>query len=126
MAAHAQAESPRECCGLLIGIAGHVVEARRAPNLSGDPNRFLLDPQAHVEALRDARRRALQVVGFYHSHPHSQAVPSPRDLADALYPDHLHAIVSLLGDAIETRVYHVRPDGYDEVPIEPLTTPAPG
>ena len=49
MAAHAQAESPRECCGLLIGIAGHVVEARRAPNLSGDPNRFLLDPQAHVE-----------------------------------------------------------------------------
>jgi proteasome lid subunit RPN8/RPN11 len=97
---HAGEERPRECCGLLLGVgpadgaAGAVMDARRAPNLSESPDRFLLDPATHVAALRECRARALQVIGFYHSHPHSPPVPSPSDLAECLYPDMLQVIVS--------------------------------
>ncbi len=91
---HALAETPRECCGLLLGAGDDVVEAVASTNLSSDPNRFLIDPAAHFSARRDARRRGLSVVGFYHSHPHSSAQPSSTDEAEASYDEHLHLIIS--------------------------------
>lgn len=122
--AHARADRPRECCGTLIGVAGHVFESRRAANLSDHPNRFLLDPRAHVAALRETRRRELQVVGFYHSHPHSDPVPSPTDLAESTYPDALHIIVGRGstpdGSDVEARAYYLRGTHYVEVPLETI------
>jgi proteasome lid subunit RPN8/RPN11 len=106
--AHARDERPRECCGLLVGVSGHVVASHRAANLSVDPNRFLIDPQAHIEVRRDGRAHGVEVVGFYHSHPHSAAIPSATDIAEAWYPDHLYAIVGLAGEQAETRVYELR------------------
>jgi proteasome lid subunit RPN8/RPN11 len=108
MVAHARAERPRECCGLLIGVRGSLLTARRAANLSADPNRFLIDPKAHIEARRTGRNQGLNVVGFYHSHPHSAPIPSATDVAEASYDDHLYAIVGLAGDAAETRIYELR------------------
>ena len=94
--AHAREAAPAECCGLLLGTGSSVVAAARARNTASDPTRrFEIDPQDHIDARRDARGRGLAVLGFYHSHPRSQAVPSPTDLAEASYPDHLYLIVSL-------------------------------
>lgn len=105
---------------MLIGVAGHVVESRRGANLSDDPNRFLLDPRAHVAALRDTRRRELQVVGFYHSHPRSAPFPSPTDLAESTYPDAVHVIVGFGagGDEVEVRAFYLRATHYLEIPLE--------
>ncbi len=125
MEAHARAESPRECCGVLIGLAGRVLEARRAANLSDDPNRFLVDPRAHVEALRETRRRELHVVGFYHSHPHSAPVPSPTRSAEASYPEFVYVIVGLSDARADARMYFLRGDHYVEVPMEAVAVPAP-
>jgi proteasome lid subunit RPN8/RPN11 len=108
MAAHARDERPRECCGLLVGVRGRVDLARRAANLSPDPNRFLVDPKAHIDALREGRVHGTDVIGFYHSHPHSAPVPSATDIAEAWYPDHLYAIVGLAGGDAETRFYELR------------------
>jgi len=94
--AHAREAAPAECCGLLLGTGNTVVAAARTRNSAGDPTRrFEIDPQEHVDARREARGRGLAVLGFYHSHPRSPAVPSPTDLAEASYPDHLYLIVSL-------------------------------
>ena len=94
--AHAREASPAECCGLLLGTGNLVVAAAPARNIATDPTRrFEIDPQDHVDARRDARGRGLAVLGFYHSHPRSPALPSPTDLAEASYPDHLYLIVSL-------------------------------
>jgi proteasome lid subunit RPN8/RPN11 len=117
MVAHARAERPRECCGLLVGAGGSVLMARRALNLSADPNRFLIDPKAHIDARRDGRGSGLDVVGFYHSHPHSAPIPSVTDVAEAWYDDHLYAIVGLAGDAAETRIYELRNKQFVEVTI---------
>ena len=103
--AHARHALPAECCGLLIGAGSRIVEVTRARNLSADPQRFLIDPQCHFGALRDARRRGLGVVGFYHSHPRSAPEPSPADLAEASYPDHLYLIVSLQREPPDARLF---------------------
>jgi len=98
---HARDAAPSECCGLLLGGGDEIVEAVRARNIAAEPTRFLIDPKDHIDARRDARRRGLEVVGFYHSHPHTRADPSETDRALAAYPDHLYLIVSLVSDPPE-------------------------
>jgi proteasome lid subunit RPN8/RPN11 len=117
MVAHARTERPRECCGLLLGAPGRVVAARRAINLSSDPSRFLIDPKAHIDARRAGRGHGIDVVGFYHSHPHSAAIPSPTDVAEAWYEDHLYAIVGLAGAAAEMRIYELRNKQFVELTV---------
>ena len=111
--AHAREEAPAECCGLLLGTSSAIVESVRTRNAAGDPSRFLLDPADHINGRRHARNRGLDVVGFYHSHPRSQASPSVTDREEASYPDHLYVIVGLASDPPELRLF--RFDGADFV-----------
>ena len=117
--AHARADSPGECCGILLGAPGRVVASRRARNLSDDANRFLLDPQAHIQALRESRQGGPGVVGFYHSHPHSPPVPSARDLAESADSDALHVIVGLGSGPAKIRAYFLHGHGFTEVVFTP-------
>jgi proteasome lid subunit RPN8/RPN11 len=93
--AHAVAEAPRECCGLLAGTPGHVDESVRTANLSPGNSRYLVDPAEHFALLKRLRGTARDVVGAYHSHPRSEAVPSPTDLAEAFSEAFVYVIVSL-------------------------------
>ena len=103
---HARESAPDECCGMLLGRGGEIVEAVRARNIAETPaTRFLIDPADHISGRRAARERGLDVVGFYHSHPHSAAEPSATDFADFSYPDHLYAIVSLLAEPPEVALF---------------------
>jgi proteasome lid subunit RPN8/RPN11 len=104
---HAREAAPAECCGILFGTEDSVTDSRRAGNIAADPNRFLIDPKDHIDACKEARRRGIDVVGFYHSHPRSAAVPSPTDLAEASYPDHLYLIASLAAEQPDVRLYRL-------------------
>ena len=115
VAAHAHDTLPAECCGVLIGRSDEVVEAVRARNLSNDPNRYQLDPGDHIGARRVARDRGLEVVGFYHSHPHSEPEPSIADLAEATYPGHLYLIVRPLTEGAKVRVFRFERGAFLEV-----------
>jgi len=118
---HARREQPRECCGLLVGHTAAVVqilEAVPARNLAEDPNRFFLDPVDHIRTRREARNRGLDVVGYYHSHPHSPARPSARDLAEATYVDALYLIVSLATTPALVCVYELADGAFIEVPTQ--------
>src|SRR6266513_2727432 len=118
--AHARAEAPAECCGMLVGTDASIDEAVRATNIAGSPTRFLIDPKDHIDARRAARRRGLEVLGFYHSHPHSPAWPSPIDVAEAAYPDSVYLIVSLEGAAEDTRLFRIGHTGAIELPLIPV------
>jgi len=111
VAAHAAREAPCECCGLLLGSDTTVTEAAAARNIADEPTRFLIDPQDHIDAIRRARTSGLAVVGFYHSHPHSAAIPSETDRAEATYPDHLYLIVGLAAATPEIRLFRFTTDG---------------
>ena len=102
---HARETAPAECCGLLVGRRDEIVDAIATRNIADDPLRFVIDPKDHIDGRRDARRRGLAVVGFYHSHPRSPAEPSATDLSEASYPDHLYLIVSLAAEAPDVAVF---------------------
>src|SRR4051812_6344397 len=115
--AHAQQCQPRECCGVLLGNADHVSVSIRARNSAESANRFILDPKDHIEARRAARGRGLDVIGFYHSHPHSAPQPSPTDLAEADYPECVHLIVGLAAEVPELRIFRYAGGGAAELSL---------
>jgi proteasome lid subunit RPN8/RPN11 len=117
MVAHAHESRPSECCGVLLGTGVDIIEAVPTRNIAADRNRFLIDPQEHIEARREGRRRGLDTLGFYHSHPASAAVPSATDVAEATYPDHFYGIVSLARDPADVRIYSFEEGAFREVPF---------
>ncbi|MQA30146.1 MAG: peptidase [Luteitalea sp.] len=114
--AHACEAAPAECCGILLGSEPRIVESVRARNLSDAVNRFLIDPRDHIAARREARTRNLQVVGFYHSHPHSGPTPSVTDIAEVTYDGCLYLIVSLVSEPA-VRLFRMNREGPGELPL---------
>lgn len=100
---HARAEAPRECCGLLVGKEGAVERAVATRNDSEAPlTRYRVDPADHFAVIRALRGSEQAVVGAYHSHPATEAAPSPTDTAEAWPAPFVYVIVSLKDE--------VRPD----------------
>ena len=101
--AHARegTDPPREVCGVLVGSEGRVTDLRRVPNVADDPRtRYELDPEAAMDAIDDAEDAGDSVLGFYHSHPESAAVPSETDRTQATWPGYVYVIVSPRDDEI--------------------------
>ena len=101
---HGVRDYPYECCGLLLGhyiAEGKVVTETypisNARAESAKRNRFLITPEELMRGERYAASRDLEVVGFYHSHPDSPAVPSNYDLEHA-WPTYSYIIVSTSAD----------------------------
>ena len=118
MLEHARGEAPRECCGLLIGARDEITRSVRARNLDPKPTRFLIDPADHFTAIRDARAEGKEVIGAYHSHPASAAVPSETDIAEANGgSSFLFVIVSLVND--DVRAYDCEDGRFVPVPLIP-------
>lgn len=109
--AHAREAAPAECCGLLLGSSGMVIEAVRTRNVAADQlSRFVIDPKEHIDHRRQARQRGLEVAGFYHSHPRSAVSPSATDRAELSYADHLYLIVSLAQEPPEVGLFSLDDD----------------
>jgi proteasome lid subunit RPN8/RPN11 len=97
---HGVRDYPYECCGLLLGhfkddakLVTETYAISNAREESARRNRFLITPEELMRGERYARSRELEVVGFYHSHPDSPAVPSRYDLEHA-WPTYSYIIVS--------------------------------
>lgn len=101
---HGVRDYPYECCGLLLGrfaieskIVTETFPISNAREESAKRNRFLITPEELMKGERYAREHDLEVVGFYHSHPDSPAVPSQYDLEHA-WPTYSYIIVSTRAD----------------------------
>ena len=102
--AHGVKDYPYECCGLLLGrygadgkVVAETYPISNAREESAKRNRFLIEPAELMRGERYARDHDLEVVGFYHSHPDSPAVPSQYDLEHA-WPTYSYIIVKTLAD----------------------------
>ena len=89
MVEHARVTYPNECCGAMLGTVddGHkrVAIAMRLENASAGSQRqrYELRPEDLLNADREARRRNMDLVGIYHSHPDCGAYFSETDLKNS-------------------------------------------
>ncbi len=78
--AELEANKPYEACGVLIGTidgsTAHVEKAVPVTNVKRTRTSFELDPKEHYDAWNDAGKNGKEIVGIYHTHPVSSAVPS--------------------------------------------------
>lgn len=97
LVAHAQAVAG-ECCGFLLGaqnsrISTHVIPAK---NTASNPGiEFSIDPLEYMCVERFADENELEVLGIYHSHPNTAALPSASDQLNA-HPNLSYVILSVL------------------------------
>ena len=118
---HSEAEYPHECCGLLIGRiedegrARVIVETYPVANTFVEEerhHRMLIQPLDYARAERLYSKQGLGVVGNYHSHPDSAAVPSQFDLEHlAPWPTMSYIVVSVReGKAVDLRSWELAVD----------------
>jgi proteasome lid subunit RPN8/RPN11 len=118
MIEHARQDAPLECCGLLVGVPGLIEESVRTRNVRESERTYLIDPAEHLAVMKRVRGEGRAVLGAYHSHPRSPAVPSATDLAEAHYEEFLYVIVSLADQAApDVRGYRLSGRNFLPVPL---------
>lgn len=94
-------DPPREVCGVLAGRRiedatppAEAVEAvRRVPNVAESPRTtYELDPEETLRTVEAVESDGLDVLGFYHSHPESDPVPSETDREEATWTGYVYLI----------------------------------
>lgn len=83
----AKLAEPNECCGLLFGENGRIVDVKTAENVATNPaSHFEIDPAALIAAEKEQRAGGMAILGYFHSHPGGTCNPSQTD-ADAAAKD---------------------------------------
>lgn len=95
MISHAIREYPLEACGLLAGTSGEVKEFYKTRNDAASARVYTVNPGDYLKADRDAESKGMSIIGVVHSHTHSEAYPSPTDVAQAPDPSWHYVLVSL-------------------------------
>jgi proteasome lid subunit RPN8/RPN11 len=114
MIAHALDGMPLEACGLFAGLADsasseatQVLRFYPCVNEAQSSKLYTVPGKAFLQADRDAEANGWQILGVMHSHTHTDAYPSPTDVAQAPDPDWHYVIVSLRDDLPSLRSYRI-------------------
>jgi proteasome lid subunit RPN8/RPN11 len=118
-------EYPLEACGLLAGppadgggAGDDGVTFYPCTNVAASARVYTIDPKDHLRAEMDADDHGHEIIGVVHSHTHSEAYPSPTDVAAAPDPTWHYVIITLKRETPELRSFRIV-DG--EITEEPLT-----
>jgi [CysO sulfur-carrier protein]-S-L-cysteine hydrolase len=119
MVAHARAEAPNECCGMIGGRDGSATSIHRARNAEESPLRYLIHPTDQLRIMEEIEARGEELAAIYHSHTGSPAYPSQTDINLAEnWPDPLYVICSLADRKPEVRAFEIRDGEVEEVTLE--------
>lgn len=105
---HCLGAYPHEGCGLLVGSNDQVVSVIPTANAARSALRYEIDPADVLRADRDASAKGLDLLGAFHSHTHTDAYPSPTDVAQAVDPNWHWVVVSLRDVAPVVRSFSIR------------------
>jgi proteasome lid subunit RPN8/RPN11 len=128
---HGEQAYPEEGAGFLLGNHGKVENILPLPNAREQEarhNRFLITPQAYLNAELTADSLGLSLIGVFHSHPDHPNRPSEYDREWA-QPFFSYIITTVNeGKAIESRSWRLLEDRskFEEEPIqlsEPESSP---
>jgi proteasome lid subunit RPN8/RPN11 len=99
MVSHALAEMPDECCGILAGTDGRGLKVYQTANYEHSPLRYSVAPEELLSIYQEIDDKGWKLLGIYHSHTHTEAYPSERDIKHAYWSDALYIIISLINPA---------------------------
>ena len=119
MLSHGLDGLPEEAWGLLAGRPGteEVVVSYPTRNVEASARVYTVDPLAHLKADRDAESRGLEILGVCHALTHTDAYPSPTDVAQAPDAGWHYVIVSLKDPAPAVRSYRIVERTVEEEPV---------
>ena len=117
MVTHARNGLPNEACGVLAGRDGRAEYLYPMRNAEESPVVYRFDEQEQLRVFGEVEERGWDVLAFFHSHPRTEAYPSPTDRAlahwrdpvtgeeAAAYPGVRYVIVSLAEDEPRLRAF---------------------
>ncbi|MEW6417718.1 MAG: M67 family metallopeptidase [Nitrospirota bacterium] len=94
--AHCKEVYPNEACGILAGKNRVVQKVYKMTNIENSGVSYMMEPREQFTIMKELREQGLEMSAIYHSHPYSDAYPSPKDIRLAFYPDSVYVIVSLI------------------------------
>jgi [CysO sulfur-carrier protein]-S-L-cysteine hydrolase len=106
--AHARADAPNECCGMIAAQDGRAVAVHRARNAAASPKlSYHMDGREQYQIEMAIEDAGLELGAIYHSHPRSAPEPSQTDINLALHPHALYVIVGLAGEGPDVRAFTI-------------------
>jgi proteasome lid subunit RPN8/RPN11 len=117
LVAHAREGNPDEVCGILAGRDDRVERVFRVANTADavgadagvfrdresgvatagrKPVHYYMDPRDQLRVYNEIDELGLDVIGYYHSHTHTEAKPSPTDIRLATDLTPIYVLVSLV------------------------------
>jgi len=132
---HAREGNPDEVCGILAGRDNRIERVFRVNNTADSveadagvfrdrqsgvatsgrkPVHYYMDPKDQLRVYNEIDDLGLDVVGYYHSHTHTEARPSATDIRLATDLSPYYVLVSLV-DSPAVRAWRIlKPDPLDE------------
>ena len=128
MLAHALADAPNECCGLVAALDGEAKRVYRATNIHASPLRYEIDGTEISQIYGAIEAAGWELGAIYHSHTRSAPYPSqtdiniavPPELGQPLWPGTIYLIVGVASDEPEICGYRIDGDGVAEVALSVL------
>lgn len=120
----ARSEAPLECCGLIGGEGKTALKVYPTRNADQSRVHYTIHPHDQMRAERDIEDgHGWEISAFYHSHPRSDAYPSPTDVREAVqsgYSEYSRfIIVSLMNpERPVMRCFWLRGGAISEEPLE--------
>jgi proteasome lid subunit RPN8/RPN11 len=123
--AHARAEAPNECCGVVAvvpaseGRPAQATRVRAARNIHTSPKRFEIDGKDVARAIDEFDEAGWDIGAIYHSHTHTAPYPSQTDINFAAHWPGVEWIIVGLAepDRPEIRSYLIEEGVVREVEI---------
>jgi proteasome lid subunit RPN8/RPN11 len=116
--AHARADAPNECVGMIASRDGEAVSVHRARNAAASPLRYEIDGMEQYEIQNAIEDAGLELGAIYHSHTRSDPLPSQTDINLAFYPEALYVIVGLKADQPDVRAWRIVDGKVSEARLE--------
>jgi [CysO sulfur-carrier protein]-S-L-cysteine hydrolase len=120
MIGHTLTGLPDEACGLLVGSYGGEEATHIFPTMNAAASALIyeIDPKEMLGVDRAAREMGADIMGVFHSHTHTDAYPSPTDVAQALDPGWHYVLVSLRDTHPVVRSYRIVEGVITEEPVQ--------
>jgi proteasome lid subunit RPN8/RPN11 len=115
--AHARADAPNECCGMLGLADARLTAYFPARNEFASPQRFRIESSDQIRIYNEILSRG-EEPAIYHSHPHTEGRPSQTDINLARdWPGSPWVICSLAGDEPAVRAFRIEGNEVEEVEL---------